>query len=137
MNLMRYLMALVLSIVLIIAADILINAVLMRQAYVDAAQYLLSQDELNARIPWGFGALIAWAAAIGLLFVWQTKRGVAAGLQFGLLLAAALVGGAVGLASLVPWPNALIASIATQQALNAVILGLCFGWIYKTKPMPA
>lgn len=33
--------------------------------------------------------------------------------------------------SLVPWPPALVASMAAQQAANYLILSLALGWFYR------
>ena len=131
MNVKRFGLAVGVAIVAAIVADVLINAVVMRQAFVDSARYWLPADELNRRVPLGFAALAGAMACFGMTFVRLGGVGLRAGLEFGLWLAAAACIGVAGLASLVPWPAALLVSMGTQQALNNLILGVSLGLLYR------
>ena len=137
MNWRRYLLAAGAAILLSLVADVLINAVIMRQAFVDGAEYWLPADELNRRVPLGFAALAGSLAVLGLAFVRLGRVGVRAGLEFGGWLALATAIGVLGLASLVPWPSSLILSMAIQQAVNNLLLGFMFGWLYRPAPAAA
>lgn len=131
MNWKRYAASVTVAIAVALVSDVLINAVLMRQVFIDSAHLWLPPDELNRRVPLGFLALGGSIAMLGLLFVRFGRRGVAAGLEFGAWLALSACAGMAGLLSLVPWPPALVASMAAQQAANYLILGLALGWFYR------
>ena len=133
MNLPRFTFALAVAIVAALAADLMINAVLLRDTFVASAQYWLPAAELNRRVPIGFASLAGSMVCLGLAFVRLGGSGLAAGLQFGAWLALAAAVGVVGLYSLVPWPRTLIASMAIQQALNNLILGFALGWLYRPR----
>lgn len=137
MNTRRYLLAVTVAIALALVLDVLINAVLMREAFSEAASFWLPADELNRRVPIGFGALAGSLAFLGLAFVRLGRRGVRAGLEFGAWLALAAVAGVAGLYSLVPWPVEMIASMAAQQAVNNVVLGASLGVFYRDRVGPA
>jgi hypothetical protein len=49
------------------------------------------------------------------------------------MLGVASLGGVAGLASVFPWPPALFWAIGVQQLLNAVVLGVIFGLVYRPK----
>lgn len=131
MNAKRYALAVILTVAIILPLDVLINAVVMRDAFEAAARYWLPADELNRRVPIGFAALSASVALLALLFVRWGRTGLRAGIEFGCYLALAAMAGVAGLYSLVPWPGALLASMAIQQALNNLTLGIVLGAVYR------
>jgi hypothetical protein len=126
----RFLLAWAATSVVTLVADVVLNAVVFRDVYGRAAPFLLPAAELNARVALGWLALLAIVAAMGLLFAQGGWRGARSGLRFGALLAIAGVAGVAGIASIVPWPAELLVAIGVQQAVNALLLGLLFGWLY-------
>ncbi len=136
MNWRRYLLALGLTTLLTLVADIVLNAIIFRGAYSNAAQWLLPADELNRRVPLGWAGLVVAIAAFGLLLVRGGFLGLRSGLQFGLVLAVASLAGVAGFASMFPWASQLALAIIVQQAANGLLLGAVFGIVYKPLPAP-
>jgi hypothetical protein len=115
------------------AFDILLNGVLMRDAFALSAQYWKPPEELNKLIPLGWLVMLLSMAFTGILFTRIGWYGVRRGLEFGLWLGLAAVVGVLGMATLVPWPMELLIAMAVQQLGNSLILGLAFGWLYRPK----
>jgi hypothetical protein len=133
----RFLLAWAATSAVTLVADVVLNAVVFRDVYGRAASFLLAAAELNARVALGWLALLAIVAAMGLLFAQGGWRGARGGLRFGALLAIAGVAGVAGIASIVPWPAELLVAIGVQQAVNALLLGLVFGWLYPGRSVAA
>ncbi len=75
--------------------------------------------------------MLAMFLFFGFLFVRVGWRGLRQGLEFGCWLGLAAVAGVAGMATLVPWPGPVLVGMAVQQAGNSVLLGICFGWLYR------
>lgn len=43
------------------------------------------------------------------------------------------VAGVLGIASVFPWPPALVGAMVVQQALNGIILGVILGWFGRSR----
>ncbi len=54
----------------------------------------------------------------------------------GVVLRGAFEAGIAGMATLVPWPAAVLVGMGIQQAGNVLLLGLCFGWLYRVQVNP-
>jgi hypothetical protein len=133
MHVKSFVAAVSMAVVAALVLDILINAVLMRDAFEASAGHWLPAAELNRRVPIGFAALAGSMVALGAAFVRMGRYGVRAGLEFGAWLALAACAGVAGLYSLVPWPIPMIASMALQQAANNLVLGWCLGRFYRPR----
>jgi hypothetical protein len=127
MNRRRFLFAFAVACVITLIVDVLLNAVVFRAVFVRAAPYLLPPDQLNARVPFGWGALVVTVAVFGYIQVRGGWVGLAAGLRFGALLAAVTCAGVAGVGSIVAWPAELLIVMAVQQAVNSLVLGAAFG----------
>lgn len=127
----RYFAALTVALVATFAVDILLNAVLLRDLYKSHQALWLPAEQLNARVPLGLASVALIQAFLGVLFVRIGWRGIRRGLEFAVWLSLAAVAGVAGLASLVPWPTALLVSMAVQQTADNVLLGVVFGWLYR------
>lgn len=110
--------------------DILIHAVFLHDVYAASAKYWLPAEQLNRMVPLGWASLLLSQAAFGALYVRLGLRGIRKGLEFGAWIALAKSVGAFGLASLVPWPAAILVGMAAQQVVNGLLIGLCFGKFY-------
>jgi hypothetical protein len=130
MNWKRYFLAVGVTALLTLVADVLLNAVVFRQVYREAASLLRPAKELNALVPLGWTSLLLITGGFGILFARSTWRGLGAGLRFGALLAAIGVAGVAGIVSVVAWPFALLLVIGVQQVVNAMLLGAVFGLLY-------
>ncbi len=131
MNGKRFALALVVAFVAATLFDIILNGIVLRSAFEAGAQYWRPPEELNRLIPFGWLSMLIMFLFFGLLFVRVRLRGVRQGLEFGCWLALAAVAGVAGMATLVPWPGQVLVGMAVQQAGNAVLLGICFGWLYR------
>ncbi len=134
MNWRRYARALISCFLAVTIFDILWNAVLLRGVYRQTAGYWRPTEELNRLVPLGFLVMLIMIAVTGLLFVRFGGRGVRKGLEFGGLLGLATFVGTLGFVTMVPWPASLIVAMAFQAALNNVLTGLFFGWLYRSQP---
>jgi hypothetical protein len=132
MKLRRYLFAVAVTAVITLVVDVLLNAIIFRNVFESAARFLRPHDELNALVPLGWVSLVVIVAAFGLVFVRGSWEGLRGGLEFGGLFAVASVAGLGGLVSFVPWPLMLVTVISVQQMVNALVLGLVFGWFYRS-----
>lgn len=137
MNWRRYFLALAVTSVATLVADVLLNAVVFREVYTRAASFLLPPDQLNARIPLGWAALLVIIATFGLLFGLARWQGIRDGLRFGALLAVAGIAGVAGLASVFAWPVSLLVAVSAQQVANALLLGVVFGLLYRPRAISA
>ena len=126
----RFLLALLASTLITTIVDIVINAVVLRDAFIQAAAHWRPAEELNRLVPLGVLSLVLMQAAFGALYCRVGWRGVRRGVEFGSWIAIAAVVGVAGMATLVPWPSEVLIGMATQQAANAIVLGLVFGAIY-------
>jgi hypothetical protein len=133
MNVKRYSVSLVVAFIAATVFDILLHGVILRESFEKGAEYWLPPDELNKLIPLGWGSMLVTMGCFGMLFVRGPWRGVRRGLQFGGWLALAAAAGVAGIASLVPWPGELLVGMGVQQAGNSLLLGCCFGWLYRAK----
>lgn len=131
MNGKRFALALVVAFVGATLFDILLNGAILRRAFETGAQYWRPPDQLNRLIPFGWGSMLLMFLFFGLLFVRARWRGLRQGLEFGCWLALAGAAGVAGMATLVPWPAAVLSGMAIQQAGNALLLGVAFGWLYR------
>lgn len=131
MNGKRFALALVVAFVVATLFDMLLNGVVLRSAFEAGRQYWRPPDELNRLIPLGWLSMLLMFLFFGLLFVRTRSRGVRQGLEFGCWLALAGAAGVAGMATLVPWPAEVLAGMGVQQAGNALLLGICFGWLYR------
>lgn len=127
----RFTLALVCAFLAATLYDILLNAVILRSAFEAGAQYWRPPDELNRLIPFGWLSLLLMFLFFGFLFVPTQRRGLRQGLEFGCWLALAGAAGVGGMATLVPWPREILSGMAVQQAGNALLLGVSFGWFYR------
>lgn len=127
----RFALAVGVAFLLTTIVDILLNAVLFRQVYVEAASHLLPPDQLNARVPLGWGAMLVILLGNAILFRAGRWPWPAGAFRFGLLIALMGVAGVAGMASLVPWPAPLLGAMAVQQAVNGILLGLVLGWFSR------
>lgn len=123
----RFFLALVVTSVVTLVIDVVLNAIVFRDVYRRSSAFLLPTDQLNTRIFLGWAALLVIVGAFGLLLVRGGWRGLWGGLQFGSLVALASVAGVAGIASIVPWPAELLVAIGVQQLFNSLLLGLVFG----------
>jgi len=133
MNWKRFTLALVSAFLVATLYDIVLNAVVLRSAFEAGAQYWRPSDELNRLIPLGWLSMGVMFLFFGLLFVRAKGRGLRQGLEFGCWLALASAAGVAGMATLVPWPREILSGMAVQQAGNALLLGVCFGWLYRDR----
>ena len=131
MNWRRYILALTVTSVATLVTDVLLNAVVFREVYIQAASFLLPPDQLNARIPLGWAALLVIIATFGLLFAIERWQGIRDGLRFGALLGVAGIAGVAGLASVFAWPVPLLVAVSVQQVANGLLLGVVFGLLYR------
>lgn len=131
MNRKRFAITLVVAFVLATLFDIVLNGIVLRSAFEAGAQYWRPPDELNRLVPLGWLSMLLMFLFFGLLFVRAGLRGVRQGLEFGSWLALASVAGVAGMATLVPWPGEVLAGMGVQQAGNALLLGICFGRLYR------
>jgi hypothetical protein len=131
LNWRRYFLALGVTAVLTLVADVVLNAVVFREVYRRSASFLLPVHELNARVWLGWAALIVIVAAFGFLLIRGDWLGVRGGLQFGVILAVAGVAGVAGIASIVAWPAELLVAVGVQQFVNGLLLGVVFGVLYR------
>jgi len=131
MNWRRYILALTVTSVATLVTDVLLNAVVFREVYVQAASFLLPPDQLNARIALGWAALLVIIATFGLLFAIARWQGIRDGLRFGALLAIAGIAGVADLASVFAWPVPLLVAVSVQQVANGLLLGVVFGLLYR------
>jgi hypothetical protein len=131
MNWRRYFLAFAVTSALTLVADVVLNAIIFRDAYRKAAPWLLPAEELNHRVPLGWTGLLIVVAAFGFLLVRGGRVGLGPGLQFGAVLAFASLAGIAGFASMVPWPMELLLAIAVQQVVNGLLLGITFGVVYR------
>lgn len=134
MNMKRFALAMAIYFVTATVFDVLINAVLLRDAFRHGARYWRPVAELNRLVPLGWLSLLLIGVFFGILFVRSGWRGTRRGAEFGLWLALASIAGVAGIASLVPWPVPILLGMAVQQAGNALILGWSLGAIYRTGP---
>jgi hypothetical protein len=128
---MRFAKAMSWTVVLTLALDVLLNAVMFRTVYRTAAPFLRPSHELNALVPLGWLALVAMTAANGWLFVRSGWRGRRRGIEFGCVLAFTGIAGLAGLASVFSWPISFVAVVAIQQVANGLLLGMVFGSVYR------
>ena len=133
MNGKRLVLSVTVTVVATLIVDILLNAIVFRQVYADAGSLLLPPEELNARVPLGWGALVVMIAAFGILFVRSGRTGVRWGVEFGALLALASAAGVAGIGSVFPWPPRLVFVMGVQQVVNGLLMGLLFGWLYRPR----
>jgi hypothetical protein len=131
MNWRRFFLALAVTSVLTLAADVVLNAIVFRDVYTRAAPWLLPVHELNRRVPLGWAALLVIVGAFGYMLVRGGWSGLRGGLHFGLVLALASVAGVAGFASLFAWPADLLGAIAVQQVVNGLLLGAAFGVLHR------
>ncbi|MDZ7364170.1 MAG: hypothetical protein ONB46_26180 [candidate division KSB1 bacterium] len=131
MNWKKFAAALAVAFLAATAFDILLNGVLMREAFALSAPYWRPPDELYKLIPLGWLAMLLSMSFTGVVFTRTGWIGIRRGLEFGLWLGLAAVVGVLGMATLVPWPMKLLVAMAVQQFGNSLILGLLFGWKYK------
>lgn len=54
----------------------------------------------------------------------------------GVVLRSAFEAGIAGMATLAPWPAAVLVGMGIQQAGNVLLLGLCFGGLYRVQVNP-
>jgi hypothetical protein len=133
MNWRRYFLALAITSLATLVADVLLNAVIFRDVFRRSADVLLPAHQLNARVPLGWGSLLVIVAAFGLLLVKTDLRGVRGGFVFGSVLAVASIAGVAGIASVVAWPTELLVAIGVQQVVNSLLLGVVFGVVYQPR----
>jgi hypothetical protein len=133
----RYAVALFSGFVVVVLFDILWNAVLLHDVYVQAARFWLPMEELNRLVPVGFLIMLGIMALSGLLFIRFGGAGILRGLEFGLLLGLTAFVGTLGFITMVPWPKSLIAAMAFQTFANNVLTGLFFGWLYRPRQAQA
>ena len=114
----------------------MLNAVVFRAVFSRAAPYLLPPDQLNARVPLGWGALLTNVAVFGYIQIRGGWGGLVPGLRFGVLLAAASCAGVAGIGSIVAWPTELLVAMAVQQAVNGPLLGTVFGLMTTGRTAP-
>ena len=131
MNWKRYGLALSSCFVVVTVFDILWNAVLLHDVYVQTARFWRPADELNRLVPVGFLIMLGMMSVMGLLFVRFGRVGIRHGLEFGLLVGLMMFVGSFGLVTMVPWPKSLVAAMAFQNFMNNLLTGLFFGWLYK------
>jgi len=134
-NWKRYGLALFSCFIVVTVFDILWNAVLLRDVYIQTARFWRPADELNRLVPLGFLILLAMMALMGLVFVRFGGLGIRQGLEFGFLIGLMIFVGSFGLVTMVPWPKSLVAAMAFQSFINNLLTGLFFGWLYKPAPM--
>lgn len=133
MNWRRFFLALAVTTVITLVADVLLNAVIFREIYRRSAALLLPVEQLNERVLVGWLALIVIVAMFGAILVLGGWRGIGGGLRFASLLAIASAAGIAGLASILPWPWELLAAVGVQQVVNDYVLGLTFGALYRPR----
>lgn len=136
MNIKRLVLADGIFFVTATAFDILINAVILRDAFREGAQFWRPTPELNRLVPLGWFSMLLIGLFFGMLFVRSGWRGLRRGAEFGGWMALASVSGVAGLASLVPWPLTILIGMAIQQAANSLILGLSLGRFYRDREEP-
>jgi hypothetical protein len=137
MNLKRFVLAIAVYFIASTVFDILVNAVLLRQAFIDGARFWRPAAELNRLVWLGWLSLLLIGVFFGILFVRTSWRGTRRGLEFGAWLALSSIAGIAGIASLVPWPTAILVGMAAQQVGNALILGWCLGALYRDQGLGA
>ena len=133
MNWRRYALALLSCFLVVVVFDILWNAVLLHDVYVQSARFWRPSEELNRLVPIGFLIMLAIMALTGLVFVRFGGTGVRRGLEFGCLLGLTAFIGTLGFITMVAWPTSLIAAMAFQAFANNVLTGLFFGWLYHPR----
>jgi hypothetical protein len=137
MNWKRFALALFSCFLVVIVFDVLWNAVLLRDVYIQAAQFWRPTDELNRLVPVGFLILLGIMALTGFLFIRFGGAGILRGFEFGFLLGLMAFIGTLALITMVPWPKSLIGAMAFQAFVNIVLTGLFFGWLYHPTRVPA
>lgn len=125
----RQVLALTTAFVLTLLVDIILNAIVFRRVFVNAAQHLLPASELNRRVPLGWLAMLA--IMLGYVLLYSRLADRLSGLKFGFIIAALGAAGVVGIASLVPWPVDLLSVMALQQAVNGILLGLVLAFFWR------
>lgn len=125
----RHVLAVAAAFVLTVAVDILLNAIVFRHVFADAAEHLLPASELNRRVPLGWSSMLAIMIAYAILYSRLADR--LSGLKFGVIIGTMGVAGVAGIASLAPWPADLLAVMALQQGVNGILLGLVLGFFSR------
>jgi hypothetical protein len=137
MNWKRYALALFSCFLVVTVFDVLWNAVLLHDVYVQTAQFWRPSEELNRLVPVGFLIMLGIMALTGLLFVRFGGAGIRRGLEFGFLLGLMAFIGTLAFITMVAWPKSLIAAMAFQAFVNNVLTGLFFGWLYHPRQVSA
>lgn len=114
--------------------DVLLNAVVLREAFNAARSEFRPPGELNRLVPFAWIAMFASIALHGVLFARLGLRGLARGFEFGLWLGLAALVLGIAMASLVRWPLQLVLGMAVQQLLTQLITGISLGLLYRRKP---
>ena len=131
MNWARLIKAVLVAFVAAIAFDILLNAILLRGDWSASVQCWRPQAEMNRLVPLGWGSMLLAMLFQSIVFARTNWRGIGRGLEFGFWLgAAAFVGVAAGINSVVAWPTKLIMGMAIQQLVNNLVMGFSLGWLY-------
>ena len=131
MNGRRFALALGFAFVAATLFDIVLNGIVLRHAFEAGARYWRPAGELNRLVPIGWLSMLLMFLFFGLLFVRTGRQGLRQGLEFGGWLALAAAAGVAGMATLVPWPGAVLSGMGIQQAGSALLLGASFGWLYR------
>ena len=129
----RFALAVAVAFFITLVVDLVLNAIVFRQVYVEASGLLLPPSELNLRVPLGWGAMLIIMVGYALIYRaggWPWPSGA---LRFGAIIAVMGVAGVLGIASVFPWPPALVAVMAIQQGINAFILALVLGWVGRNR----
>jgi hypothetical protein len=137
MNWRRYATALFSCFLVVTVFDILWNAILLHDVYMQAAEFWRPTEELNRLVPMGFLVMLGIIALSGLIFVRFGGLGIRKGLEFGFLLGFVGFIGTLGFITMVSWPISLIFAMAFQTLTNSVLTGFFFGWLYHPKESQA
>ncbi len=137
MNWKRYGLALFSCFFVVVLFDVLWNAVLLHDVYMQAARFWRPTSELNQLVPVGFLIMLGIMALTGLVFIRFGGAGIRQGLEFGFLLCLSAFIGTLAFITMVPWPKSLIAAMGFQAFANNVLTGLFFGWLYHPRQVQA
>jgi len=130
-----FFIALLVAFIIATVFDIVLNGILLSDAFEGTAQYWRPPGQLYLLIPLGWLSMFIMMGFYGLLYVRTGWQGIRRGVEFGLLLGIAALIGTLGMAMLVPWPMRLILSMGIQQFGNNLILGVILGWMYRPESM--
>jgi hypothetical protein len=132
MNWKRFFVAVLVAFVAATILDILLNAVMLRGAWIASAQCWRPPAEMNRLVGLGWASMLFVIVCQSAIFARARWQGLGRGLEFRSWLGiAAFVGVACGISSVVAWPMKLIMSMAIQQLINNLITGCSLGWLYR------